>query len=216
MKISRPVAFGVGVIMTLVIGSGTAYAATGGKFILGKSNSAGKTTSLTNKHGTALSLSSKAGTPSLKVNRTTKVPNLNSDMVDGLDGSRLALTTGQTNFVSASGFVVPADPDAGTPAFIAALAVCPAGTQLTGGGGEDDTAGGTLWLTAPGLYRDEWIVASTQTTADVDNAALVFAYAQCYNPRGAVPTGEGQRVVPKAPSAREISELKVKVANKLG
>ena len=83
MKISRPVAFGMGVIMTLVIGSGTAYAATGGKFILGKSNSAGKTSTLTNKHGTALSLNSKAGTPSLKVNRTTKVPNLNADLIDG-------------------------------------------------------------------------------------------------------------------------------------
>lgn len=216
MKISRPVAFGMGVIMALVIGSGTAYAATGGKFILGKSNSAGKTTALTNKKGTALSLSSKAGTPSLKVNRTTKVPNLNSDFVDGIDGSRMALTSGQTNFVSASGFVVPADPDAGTPAFIAALAVCPAGTQLTGGGGEDDTAGGTLWLTSPGLYRDEWIVASTQTAADDVNAAAVFAYAQCYNPRGAVPTGEGARTAPKAPTAQQIAELKTKMANKLG
>ena len=36
--------------------------------------------SLNNSNGTALTLRSKSGTPSLKVDRTTKVPNLNADM----------------------------------------------------------------------------------------------------------------------------------------
>src|ERR1700689_20726 len=47
--------------------SGTAYAATGGDFILGKANTATSVSSLTNKKGTALSLSSSSTTPPLKV-----------------------------------------------------------------------------------------------------------------------------------------------------
>jgi hypothetical protein len=214
MKISRPVAFGMGAVMALVIGSGTAFAATGGKFILGKSNSAGATSTLTNSRGTALTLNSKAGTPSLRVNRTTKVPNLNSDLLDGLDQSRFALVAGQTNTISDSGLVVPADPDAGTPAFIAAQVSCPAGTQMTGGGGEDDTSGGTLWLSAPGVVRNTWVVASTQTTASQENADSLWVFVQCYNSRGAVPGGE-LRAAP-INLGKNLTALKAKAAKKLG
>ncbi|HET6167158.1 MAG TPA: hypothetical protein VFE07_10045, partial [Marmoricola sp.] len=131
MKISRPVAFGMGVIMTLVIGSGTAYAATGGKFILGKSNSAGKTSTLTNKHGTALSLNSKAGTPSLKVNRTTKVPNLNADLIDGLDSTKLALASGSVKAYDVDGVAFDFDQDTIIDTIIAS-GQCPSGTRRTG------------------------------------------------------------------------------------
>lgn len=72
----------------LVLGGiGVTVAATGGTFLLGKSNSASTTTSLTNSQGTALSLSSKSGTPPLKVNNTTKATNLNADLLDGLSSS---------------------------------------------------------------------------------------------------------------------------------
>jgi hypothetical protein len=63
--------------------SGTAYAATGGTFILGKSNTATSVSSLTNSAGAALHLSSKAGTPPLTVNSAVQVPNLNASTVDG-------------------------------------------------------------------------------------------------------------------------------------
>jgi hypothetical protein len=63
--------------------SGTAYAATGGTFLLGKSNTATSVTSLTNSAGAALHLSSKAGTPPLTVNSAVQVPNLNASTVDG-------------------------------------------------------------------------------------------------------------------------------------
>jgi hypothetical protein len=63
--------------------SGTAYAATGGTFLLGKANTATTVTSLSNSKGTALSLSSKAGTPPLSVNSAVQVPNLNASEVDG-------------------------------------------------------------------------------------------------------------------------------------
>ena len=211
MKISRTVSFGMGAVMTLVIGSGTAYAATGGKFILGKSNSATATSTLTNTRGTALSLSSKAGTPSLKVNRTTKVANLNSDLLDGLDQSKFALAAGQTSTLEFSGELFDADdPADGIVDFIAAFATCPAGTKLTGGGGLDFTSGGTLWLTAP-LPGNTWMVASTQTTFTQENADLVFADAQCYNPRGAV-SGASFRTA--GPSAKTMAAARAILARK--
>src|SRR3954453_15630869 len=131
MKGSRAVSFGMGAVMALALGSGTAYAATGGKLILGKSNSAGATSTLTNARGSALALNSKAGTPSLRVNQTAKVPNLNSDLLDGLDQSAFALAASQTNTITAVGQAIDVDQD-GTNDFIAAVVSCPAGTRLTG------------------------------------------------------------------------------------
>jgi hypothetical protein len=215
MKISRTVSFGMGAVMALVIGSGTAYAATGGKFILGKSNTAGKTTKLTNPNGSALALYSKSGTPSLKVNRTTKVPNLNSDRLDGLDQSSFARAAGQTNSVSGVGelldLTLPAD---GTPDIIAAFATCPAGTRLTGGGGDDFTSDGVMWTTSP-ASRTTWVVSTTSATLTAENAENLIAYAQCYNPRGAVPGGELRTSSPTRPSAETMAAVKAKLAKKV-
>lgn len=67
-----------------------AYAATGGPLILGKTNTASKTTTLkTTGNGAALKLKSKAGKAPLKVSNTTKVKKLNADLVDGLDSGAL-------------------------------------------------------------------------------------------------------------------------------
>ena len=62
---------------------GTAVAATGGTFILGKANTATNTTALTNSKGTALSLSSASTAPPLKVSSSVQVPNLNASELDG-------------------------------------------------------------------------------------------------------------------------------------
>jgi len=63
-------------VAALVIAmSGTAVAATGGTFILGKSNKATTVTSLANSNGTALNLSSKNGTPPLTVGNSVQVRN---------------------------------------------------------------------------------------------------------------------------------------------
>jgi hypothetical protein len=66
---------------------GTAVAATGGNFILGKANTATSTTSLTNSKGTALSLSSTPTTPPLKVSNSVQVPNLNASELGGKTSS---------------------------------------------------------------------------------------------------------------------------------
>jgi hypothetical protein len=100
MRVSRKTSFAAGAMAALVLGSGTAYAATGGSLILGMSNKAGATSVLSNKNGVALSLNSKSGTPSLKVNRSVKVPNLNADMVDGLSAGSFALAKGNTGHVT--------------------------------------------------------------------------------------------------------------------
>lgn len=211
MKISRPVAFGMGAIMTLVIGSGTAYAATGGKFILGHKNHAGQTTTLANKHGTALSLKSKAGTPSLTVNRTTKVPNLNADMIDGLDSTKLALASGGVKAYDATGVGFDFDDVPGNE-WIVAIAQCPAGTIRTGGGATDLTSTGYVVTSAPDTDNpNAWGVAVfvDQSLEVPEDPSDVFASVVCYSPRG-VPSG-GYRMAPadttSTPSAAFLQRL---------
>jgi hypothetical protein len=84
---SSPVAwFLLGVL--IAGGTGTAYAANGGTFRLGKSNSATATTKLTNTKGTALKVISKAGTPPISVgSNSTKVPYFNADKLDGISSA---------------------------------------------------------------------------------------------------------------------------------
>ena len=67
-----------------------AYAATGGPLLLGQNNAAGKTTALKKTGaGPALKLTSRPSSPSLSVSSGAKVPRLNADRVDGLEGSAL-------------------------------------------------------------------------------------------------------------------------------
>jgi hypothetical protein len=81
---------------------GTTYAATGGNFILGQSNSAGSTTALssgttgpalkvtstnTATGGTALGLNVPIGHAPFTVNSSTKVAKLNADKLDGKDST---------------------------------------------------------------------------------------------------------------------------------
>lgn len=78
--------FALGMLVAVMLG-GTAFAATGGNFILGKSNTANATSGLDNPKGTPLSLTAKSGTPPLKVNTGVKVKNLHADKLDGLDAA---------------------------------------------------------------------------------------------------------------------------------
>src|SRR6266571_6533686 len=86
----------VGIFLAL---GGTTYAATGGNFILGQSNSATSTTALSagvtgpafkvtnTSTGSAASFNAAAGHPALAVNTSAKVPKLNADQLDGKDSS---------------------------------------------------------------------------------------------------------------------------------
>lgn len=70
---------------------GTAAAATGGTFVLGRGNVASTQTTLTSTgSGAVLSLSGRAGQPPLAVSGASgKATNLNADRLDGLDSSQL-------------------------------------------------------------------------------------------------------------------------------
>jgi hypothetical protein len=66
-----------------------AYAATGAPLLLGKTNVAGKTTTIKSGKGVALKLKTKKSAAPLKVNSSKVVKKLNADLVDGLDGNAL-------------------------------------------------------------------------------------------------------------------------------
>jgi FlaG/FlaF family flagellin (archaellin) len=94
----------ISVIALFIALGGAGWAATGGNLILGKSNSATSTTSLSAPTGgkalqitngstgtgaTALGLSVASGHPPFTVNSNVKVPDLNADRLDGFDSSGL-------------------------------------------------------------------------------------------------------------------------------
>jgi hypothetical protein len=87
----------------------TASAATGGKFILGHLNKAGKQTVLQRtKSGPALGLTTKSSANApLTTNGRGKVVNLNADQLDGLDSSDLG--TRAYAAVAANGSLNPSD-----------------------------------------------------------------------------------------------------------
>ncbi|WP_395691997.1 hypothetical protein [Nocardioides sp.] len=69
------------------------YAAGGPSVLLGKSNTASKTTTITAKNGPAVSLRSKPSVPSLAVSSKRLVPRLNADMLDGAHLAQISPTT---------------------------------------------------------------------------------------------------------------------------
>jgi hypothetical protein len=100
-RFGRPTAPTVISVFALFVAmSGTAVAATGGSFILGKSNGAISVSSLTNTKGTALSLSSPAKAPALRVSNGVQIPNLNASELGGIS---------QAGFVQGGGRVVTAE-----------------------------------------------------------------------------------------------------------
>jgi hypothetical protein len=100
--------------------SGTAAAATGGTFVLGKANTAETVSTLTNSTGPALSLRAPEGAAPLQVNRTVKVTNLNADLLDGIDSTglvRLGKTNAgaRTTLSNPDGVPLRLTPQAGSP-----------------------------------------------------------------------------------------------------
>lgn len=191
-----------GVVVGAVAFGGVAYAANGGSFLLGKTNKATAPSVLNNSAGTALSLVAKPGYAPFKVSNAVKVPLLNADKLDGLDSksfvrvgatvanatnasklagkdeSAFALATAKVGRVASTGTTaVDFDADFVTDYYLA-IATCPAGSLMTGGGfigvgmeliGSLPTSGNT------------WQVASVSSS--------VTAYATCLSLRGTLPTG---------------------------
>jgi hypothetical protein len=186
VRSSTLASFTAGALCMLVLGSGTAVAATGGKFILGHANSAAATSTLTNTKGTALSLKAPGTKAPLAVSNATKVTNLNSDRVDGLSSESLARTAGRTGSIRDSGITLDTDGN-GQGDTIVAEADCPAGTKITGGGYSDYTATGVV-LQADTLDAPDqgYLVAVGVDESTTESADDVTVTAICYNPTGAV------------------------------
>jgi hypothetical protein len=210
MKISGALGIGIGAVLTLTL-TGTAYAATGGTFLLGKSNTASATTSLTNSAGTALSLNSKTGTAPLKVNHTTKVTNLNSDQLDGLDSTKFALTTANTAAYDIDGVAYDLDENGSTDTIIASGA-CPSGSRRTGGGMADFTQTGYTLVNAPDT-SNSWTVVVSVDEGTVEDPTDVTASIVCLGLRG-TPSGGYRVVAPKRVAPSKV--LLAKVAKRQG
>lgn len=215
MRSSKLSFFAAGAVTALVLGGGTAVAATGGNFILGRSNGATATTTLTNSAGTALVVNSKAGTPTLKVGNTVRIPSLNADMVDGVHAGSFARTAGRTGSFDFPGQAVDSDGNGRTDTIVAAGA-CPAGTQLTGGGMSDFTRTGFTVMNAPDLDPESWLVAVSVDETVAENPADVTASVVCYKPTGPIAGAYGiapQRLdATSALSATTMRRLAVKAA----
>lgn len=173
--------------------TGTAAAATGGTFLLGKSNAASTTTSLTNSAGTSLKLTSKAGTPPLAVSNTVRIPYLNADLLDGLSSASFLRSTGTAANASKLGglapgaFALASERESTANVYVTATvtggmgeALCPAGYYPIGGGGIPDVTGGGALPT---------VVASTFNISDAgafDGWWVAFTGDASYNGGGFV------------------------------
>jgi hypothetical protein len=182
---TRPLIFIAGFAAAIVLtgGGAAAYAANGGSLLIGRSNYGSATTTLSNSGGTALKLNAKSGTAPLAVNRTTKVTNLNADLLDGRSDASYALSGGQTGVILAEAEWIDLDEDLVNDALLA-VAVCPDGTKLTGGG-VDNFTGGATFFNGPDAEGAWYGAAEADPAVNVPDD--VVAYAVCYNPRGAVP-----------------------------
>jgi hypothetical protein len=108
------------VALMLVVGIDyVSFAATGGHAILGKINKAGKTTTFQRtKAGPPVTLTAKtSSTAPLATNGRGKVANLNADILDGLDSSKLVLKQARVTLYSAP-FVDSVNLPAGSTATI--------------------------------------------------------------------------------------------------
>jgi hypothetical protein len=146
---------GIGVLCVIVSGIGIAAASNGGSLVIGHANSATSTTTLSNSHGTPLSLKAKHGKPPLTVNSNALIKNLNAAQVGGLTPKQLEARGSsaqlKVNLFVKSPLVIELPPETGVspkirlhPLVIVSTAKLAAGTyQVTGTSSGEEAA---CWL----------------------------------------------------------------------
>jgi hypothetical protein len=184
------------VALSVALG-GTTYAATGGNFILGQSNSATSTTALSagptgpafkatnTSTGTAGSFNVAAGHPPLTVNSGTKVTNLNADKLDGLDSTSFVSSSklqrvGPVTVTVASGTITAPIATLGHFSF--------AGVCTRGGSGGNDEVGTTIASDVAHSAFASLTQAGAGTAAgeaDMLSSGLVYSIADTTLPTGA-------------------------------
>jgi hypothetical protein len=162
----------VGLATTALVGVavltpiGAASAATAKSVMLGKSNKATTTTTVQNTQGSALSLKAPSNKAPLAVSNSVTVKNLSADKLDGHSSGSFARSTGKT----------------GTIAVLDGVALCPAGTVVTGGGGvpqasTDGISYSARAITDGGKTLNGWDAFAT-------NDGSIIVIAECYSPSG--------------------------------
>lgn len=160
-----------------------ASASNGGAWLLGRSNTESATTTVTNSAGTPLSLNSKSGTPPMTVNRSTKVTNLNSDLVDGYSATAFAMRSAKSGIVYGDGY---ADLDGDGVADLTG-AKCPTGTIIAGGGGFDPL-GSPIGYSGPDFTSTGALIANSWLVMDPSGGPMV-SFANCIQMSGAAVPG---------------------------
>ena len=181
----------------------SANAANGGSWLLGRTNSESATTTVSNSaKSPALSLVTPSGVAPLKVNRTTRVDNLNADLLDGVSSGSFLRTTGKaadanlldglnsTSFARTSG-------KTGTIAhdgyWDGMGATCPTGTVFVSGGGYMPECADYIWYSGPdfdydtgALIPNSWIV--------IGDYGVGVSNVTCYSPSGKAIPGAATNV----------------------
>jgi hypothetical protein len=144
---------------------GTAVAATGGAFILGKANTATSVSSLTNTKGTALSLSSPSATPPLTVSNSVQVQHLNASQLGGHPAGQFVQGGGTSR---SFGFMMSTSSNTqaellSVPGFETLKALCSGGSS-----GIADVA----FQTGPNTIDRFSAAIANMSTVDVGNQAL--------------------------------------------
>ncbi len=214
----------ISVIALFVSLGGAGYAATGGNFILGQSNSASNTTSLaapvaneglkvrnvsTTDGATALGLEVRAGHAPMTVNSGTKVVNLNADRVDGIDsGAFLQKGVAQSANVSGAGGVVDVNNTGATNGVQATTASVSAsgvyGENTSGGGhgvaGRAGSSGNAIYGDNTGSGYAGYFADRVFIGGDLECSGCVDAsgLSQSYVRGSGTAVGQAQAVTPGA------------------
>ena len=125
---------------------------------------------MTNNYGTPLSLNAKSGYAPFKVNRSTKVTYLNSDLVDGYSATSFARYNAKSGMVYHDGYIDGMG------------AKCPAGTIIAGGGGYDPL-GWPLGYSGPDWNSTGTLIANSWIVLDSEGGPMV-SFANCINVMG--------------------------------
>lgn len=172
-------------IAALVIAlSGTAYAATGGTFILGRANHETSMASMANSKGTPLALMAPARKAPLAVNRNVMIKNLNAQYLGGLTATGLAETGGE-GFTAPSGTGTPIDTKG---EIVASTGKLPAGTYYV-------SATADLAVATGDIAGSCWIAKGSAPAAQINTGTAGQAGHFAVAETAAVPVTAGDTLV---------------------
>jgi hypothetical protein len=205
--------------------SGTAIAATGGNFILGQANTAtsqstltanlaGKSLQIVNTStdpaATPLNLKAAATNPPFTTNSKTKVANLNADLLDGVNSSKLQHRISAACGARQAIYSVASDGTPGCRTFDnmqeAVQAVATGGFPSNTNIGSFSTSGGPLlefatssgWRTTPGNVSEDLIICSESpcTTVQYIASLQMFGFTNQTNSHTNLQTAIGFITLP--------------------